>query len=152
MTLYDRKSVHRLRFNNTVKKAIAVIFVNTYTKAKAKESEKQKKETERSLATAQALFRDVFEIEDVRVFRNLSKGQILEQFESLRRESKHFNEVNEGEKVLSIMVRWIGASTDFSQENNEKPVDGQVMNFTSEFGEQSFDKCAITFDGQAINM
>ena len=37
MTLYNRKSVHKLNFNNTVKKAIAVIFVNTYPKTKAKQ-------------------------------------------------------------------------------------------------------------------
>ena len=89
----------------------------------------------------------------MRVFRNLSKGQILEQFESLQRESKHFNEMNEGGEVLSITVRWIGASTDFSQgDNTSSNVDGKVMSFTSEFGEQSFDKYAITFDGRVINM
>ena len=80
----------------------------------------------------------------MRVFRNLSKAQILEQFESLQRESKHFNETTEGGEVLTIMVRWIGASITLNDE--------RAISFTSEFGEHCFDRCAVTFDGQMVNM
>ena len=55
----------------------------------------------------QELFKDILKFNQVRVFEDLSKKEIIEQLEDLKNTATHY-ELENDEGTLAISITWIG--------------------------------------------
>ena len=55
-------------------------------------------------------------VDEVRVLKNKTKAEIIEEFDYLKEESKEFNSKNPSDGALVIMIRWIGWDIDLERE------------------------------------
>ena len=86
LTLYHRSSPFKNRYNYTVRKSIGIVFINTKTLGldyDLKLIEKRKKNVIGRMS-------NVWKVDDLRVFEDLTKSEIVKQFELLQNEANQF--------------------------------------------------------------
>ena len=92
---------------NLVTKKRAFVFINTECKgAPFINAEKIGKQ-------AAELFQDILEFDDVQVFQNLPKGQIIEQLKFIHAFSDQFeqdNKLSKDKQTQCIAVYWVGSN------------------------------------------
>ena len=106
LRLYHKESLYKHYFARTAARAIGVVFVN----AGSRELDYRPYGVtiEAEVAATTQLF-EVLKIEDVRIFENRTKAEIVDQFRLLAEEAEKFEAEHKVGEVLAIIVRWIGA-------------------------------------------
>ena len=98
----------RLSFrHNIVARSVGVVLVNTHCKGLSYKNAKEKGES------AKKLLKDVFEFDEVRVFTDLTKENIVDKLTALKKEAKKHEDaskIKDGQSlpVQAIAVIWIG--------------------------------------------
>ena len=87
--------------HNFVTESIAYIFVNSGCK------ELEYKAYQDKGKNTQKLFKDILEFNQVQVFEDLSKKEIIEQLEDLKNTARHYEFEND-KGSLAISITWIG--------------------------------------------
>lgn len=158
LRLYHKDSLYKHYFARTAAKAIGVVFINACSRDL--EYKPYGVTIEAELSSTTQLF-EALQIEDVRVFENCSKPEIIEQFKLLEEEAAIFEvEHREGE-VLAIIVRWIGADcylgrigkvnlqgkVEWEAPFSETPIDGPCKSFIYDSHDYKFNRYGLTTEG-----
>ena len=91
--------------------SIALVFINTHTKDLPIDAWKNSD----GLASALNFFK-ALEIQDVRVFTDLRKEDIIEQFNKVQQLSDAIEQKNQEGTTFTVIVRWIGWHVELSRD------------------------------------
>ena len=110
LSLYHKDSLYKPFYENPVSNSIGVIFINTHSKGfkyAKNHAERDYEAIKEQIHQTEGLF-DILHIpkQNVRIFYDKSKAEIVEQFQSLQKEALKSRANRKG--VLAIIVRWIG--------------------------------------------
>ena len=111
LTLYNRSSVYRSKYENVVSQSIGLVFVNTGTKNLQYNSETIETRKDR----AEKRMKNVWKVNKIEVHEDLTKDEVVKVFEKLKKKSEQFNQLKRENEVFSVHIRWIGWDVELSR-------------------------------------